>query len=174
MTPASPRPRRVTRGFSLLELMVVTVIIAIMATGAVFGIRQSSVQTPLRALSDLDAAITLLQAEALFTGRSFAVSFSRAGWQVLVLPPETVQWQPRDPRLPAASGRWRGSGDLEIRIEGRVIAVRDDPAPQPDVFLLPDGDATPFRVSLEKPGTGLASCTMSGGGALDCAPGARG
>ncbi|MEL7090885.1 MAG: hypothetical protein AAFN94_04035, partial [Pseudomonadota bacterium] len=79
---------------------------------------------------------------------------------MLVFVPTDQTWRARDPRLSLHFDTWDNAGDLTVEIEEREIVVREARAIEPDVFLLPTGDATPFAVRLSKTGTGAASCEV--------------
>ncbi|MEL7090886.1 MAG: prepilin-type N-terminal cleavage/methylation domain-containing protein, partial [Pseudomonadota bacterium] len=56
------------QGFSLLELMIVTVVLATISVAATVSLRSGTDQTPVRVISNLKRAIDAAQTDAFFTG----------------------------------------------------------------------------------------------------------
>lgn len=167
-------------GFSLVEMLVVTTLLAVLSLSAVLSLRSETDRSPAAALAAFARGVGYLRDDAFFTGRAYALSYSETGWTVLRFDPETASWVRRDPRALHSGGDWQGAGRLTVRIEGRQIALQPGPrtglgdraqdVPSADTILLPDGDATPTEVVLAKPGTGTMHCILSGLGQMQCQP----
>ena len=161
---------RYDTGFSLLELLVVTTIVAILSTTVMFTLRLGQSQAPMMRLAEFQRGLKFLQDDAFFTNRSYAIEYSEDGWRVLEFRPETRSWAVRDPRLPNAKGSWGRSETQAIFIEGREIVLRETASddPSPDTILLPSREATPTVISLNKNKFDQAHCMLSNFGDLLC------
>lgn len=157
-------------GFSLIELVVVTSIIATLSLSAVLGLRWAGQGSPAARIDDFARAVRYLQAEALFADRSFALGFAQEGWQVMVLDEAGQTWVRRDPEALHGAGGWGTGNRMDLRIEDLAVALRPafPEAPTPDVFVLPSGETTPFRVTLSDTRDRRADCAMQSHGELQC------
>ncbi len=154
------------RGFTLLELMIVIVIIGVLVTFATLSIGDRALDDRLEAESKrLEQLLRLAEDEADLKGVAIGLSFSNAGYRFLVID-NSRNWVDY-----AQSGILRGRALLppfypELRIEGRLIppaseeqpkktdAKADDKAAkafQPQVLLLPGSQMTPFALDLKSP-----------------------
>jgi general secretion pathway protein H len=139
------------RGFTLLELMVVLVIVSIILTFVTLTAggdpRAEQLQRETRRLA---ALLEMASEEAVLSSQQLAVRFSEEGYEFLVL--QGGQWLPLsdDPLL---RERTLPEG-IELRLE-----LEDNPPPSlisedsdlPQVFLLSSGEMTPFVVTLSAP-----------------------
>ena len=157
-------------GFSLIEVMVVVTIVAILSLTAVLGLRLAPGNTPAPKIDNFARGVRYLQAESLFTNRSFAIGFAEHGWEVLIYSDAEKSWRKRDPAALHGSGDWGGDNEVTVQIEGRPITVRAKfpDLPTPDVFLLPSGETTPFRARLADTEGRSAVCTMESYGEMQC------
>lgn len=142
---------RAARGFTLLELMVVLVIISVILTFATLTTggdpRAEQLRRETRRLA---ALLEMASEEAVLSSQQLAVRFSEEGYQFMVL--QGGQWLPLsgDPVLGA---RTLPEG-IQLRLE-----LEDNPPPSlitedsdlPQVFLLSSGEMTPFVVTLSAP-----------------------
>ena len=157
------------RGFTLIEVLVVVVIVGIISAVALlsFGVLgdDRSLQQQARRLSSL---IELASDEALMQGRDFGLEFTRTGYRFLESDPLTSRWyqvvgddllRPRTLEEPlelslALEDREIALGDRfaameEEEDEDDDEALADDYAPH--VLILSSGDVTPFDLSILRP-----------------------
>lgn len=147
-----PTPRlrgRYARGFTLVELMVVIVIIGVMLSMAVLSIgdggRSARIETEARRLATL---IDLAGEEAILNGRELGLYFGESAYRFLAF--DGSQWLPvtDDPLLkerpvPEAIA-------LELVLEGLPVAL-DDEAPEvltPHLMFASSGERTPFVLEV--------------------------
>ena len=149
------------KGFSLLELLVVIVIIAILFTFTTLAIRGTSpeelIETEARRL---DRLLQLALEEAILKGEEYGLEFKPDSYRFLLYSEYT--WQPlanddllRERQLPE-------NMEFELEIEQIEVLVEEDSAdsgkkdedkPDPQVFILSSGEITPdFSVRLVMPG----------------------
>ena len=161
-------------GFTLIELLVVTAILATLSLAAVLSLRLAPGETPAAHMEELVRAVRYLQAEAMYTRRSFAVSFTRGSWRVLELDEANEHWQPRAEGRPYREGGWNPDFSVELEIEGRRIRMGDMLSDQsrPDVLVLSNGETTPFSLSLEDDSGRKVRCRVDVFGKLQCRRGA--
>lgn len=169
---SAPEPRRSrARGFTLLELIIAIALVGLAVTMVTLGIGGISDPRPeedARALAD---RIALALEESAFTGRVLGLRLrddpARAGDEtlefvelVLAEGEREPRWQAADPRdrllAPAALGERL---TVALEVEDQPADGRDE---APEVLLLPDGELTPFVLTLG-PRTGSApAATLSG------------
>jgi len=150
------------RGFTLLELLVVVVLIAILTAAAVstinFVARDSDPHTEARRIA---ALASLAAEEALLTGREYGMRLDDDEIVFLLFDESTGQWQPLTedntfhPRpVPEAL-------DFELVLEGQAIVLgaaasttddndnddEDVPDP-PQIMFLSSGEITPFTLTI--------------------------
>jgi len=142
------------RGFTLLEVMVVVVIIGIMLGVSALSMRgDSHAELLQREATRMIALLNLASQEAVMRSEQIAVRYSDDGYAFMLL--QNGRWVPmdNDPTLRAR----RFPDDISLRLE-----LQDNPPPSllsgdesdlPQVFLLSSGEMTPFVVTLFSPAT---------------------
>jgi general secretion pathway protein H len=141
------------RGFTLLELLVVVAIVALIAALASLSLGVAGPQ-PAAAARRVADRLALEHEEAMLSGRTLGLRRSSAGLEFVALTLDTQSrsavWTPLEDD--------RGLGTLQelvappfsfvLEVEGAAAAAAGAPA----VVLLPDGDLTPFRLTVSAPG----------------------
>lgn len=139
------------RGFTLLELLIVIVIMGLMATFAVLSLGSRALDerldTEARRLFEL---ITLAAEEAVLQGTELGLIHTADGYAFLVL--KDGKWLPFED---AGALRPRTLNEpffLELRVEDRPVGparLDDDKVDlKPQVLLLSSGEVTAFRLNL--------------------------
>lgn len=134
-----------SRGFTLLEILVVVLIIGILVSLATLAIRDNPEQRLQTEGQRFAALLRLAAQEAVLQSREAAVVFERGGYHFLVL--ENGEWaqaedqvfRPRD--LPDGM-------EFEIVIEGEKLDFGSQRRREPRVYLLSGGEMTPFELDL--------------------------
>lgn len=151
------RARASSRGFSLLELLVVVAIIGIVVGTVVLsmGVVGSDREIEREALR-LRSLLDLLREEALMQTRDYGVLFSASGYRFYVYDYQRLTWvEPggdallREHELPPRL-------ELALRVEERELVLRpsleeiDDKTPEPQVMVLSSGEITPFSAEVAR------------------------
>ena len=157
MRTARRRPAAAGRGFTLIEILVVVVIIAVLTTVAMLSVgtlgKDRGLDDEGDRYTDVAAAVT---EQAQLEGRDFGVHFDPTGYEVLVYASRRQRWE----SLP--DDRLYGRRDLPagvtptLEIEGKTLLLgRDHPdAPRaPQVLFFSSGDVSPYRLTLARDGT---------------------
>jgi general secretion pathway protein H len=150
------------RGFSLLELLVVIVIISILFTFTTLAIRGTSPEELLRTEAlRLDQLLQLALEEAMLKGQEYGLEFSPDSYRFLLYIEES--WQPLEQDKLLRKRELPENMEFELEIEQIDVLIeegeddrdsaRDKDQPRPQVFLLSSGEITPeFSVRLVMPG----------------------
>lgn len=139
------------RGFTLLEILVVVVIIGVLASFAVLSIGSRALEdrldTEARRLHEL---LALAADAAVLQGVELGFAQTDEGYAFLAL--KDGRWQPLEDGGPL---RGRPLGEplyLQLQIEGRPVRPlaggAEQPELKPHVLLLSSGEATEFTLRL--------------------------
>lgn len=147
------------RGFTLLEILVVLVIVASMAALLVFSFNDSPQQQLRREGADLAALLNAAADEAVMRGVEFGVVIDGEGYRFVAFDPETKQW-----RDAAAGGlaahKFPERYALDFALDGsevdeqaiarmQALAQRsEDERLRPSILILSSGEITPFTLTL--------------------------
>lgn len=161
------------RGFSLIELLVVIVIVGIVTSIALLSLgllgNDRDLQTEARRLISL---IEVAQDEAMMQGREFGVELMAGGYRFVEYDPFTNEWTEligddtfRLRQLPE-------DVEFDLFLEEKRIVLTTDPAefksadennsfgPTPDyaphILIFSSGEHTPFEVTIVRMGTDQA------------------
>ena len=156
-----------TRGFTLIEILVVITIIAIVLSIAVLSLGVLGDDRDLRREAlRMMALVGVAQDEAIMQGREFGLEFTQNGYRFVELDPLLGAWNEiigddtlRSRQLPEAT-------ELELFIEGQRVLLNtelaqfDDPDEEdndriesyaPHVLIFSSGDMTPFELRIVEP-----------------------
>jgi general secretion pathway protein H len=163
-TGRSSRPRFRARahasGFTLLEVLVVVVIIAIITGMAVVSVRVLGGDHEMdQEAARLAAVLTQARDDAMLQGRDLGMRVDAGGYDFLRYDTRNEQWvlvtdDPllRERTLPAGVG-------LELRLESQPVQLPLRTIPSalapasPQVVVQASGDLVPFEILLQRAGT---------------------
>lgn len=156
------------RGFTLLEVMLVLVVIAV-GSMLIMPSWRSEDKTALQEGERIKAQIEYLSDRAAMEGRPFAFSVATDGWQLLSLKSDPqdedkLSWAPfsMTSSLSMAS-RWPEDWHIKLAPQGMVRLAR---SLQPQIYILPDGQITPFTLSVIDRNTRKPLFTLTSMGTL--------
>lgn len=150
------------RGFTLLELLVVVVLIAILMAAAVstinFVARDADPRTEARRIA---ALASLAAEEAVLTGREYGLRLDDDEIVFLLFDETTGQWQLLTGDNTFHSRPVPESLDFDLILEGQAIVLGEETSPDdaaddddddvpdpPQIMFLSSGEITPFTLTV--------------------------
>lgn len=145
------------KGFTLLELLVVIVIISILFTYATLAIRGSSPEELIQQEANrLDRLLQLALDEAVLRNTEYGIELSSRGYRFLYY--EENKWRPMEQDKQLRERELPHEMLIELSIEQTDVvidssSIDDDKKLQPQVFLLSSEEITPeFSARFTIPG----------------------
>ncbi|CAA6808108.1 MAG: Unknown protein [uncultured Thiotrichaceae bacterium] len=138
------------RGFTLLELLIVMVIIGVIVGAATLSIPHNKTSQIEKEAQRFQALLKLARDEAVFQSRSVGVLFEESGYQFMLSGEEQGQWvalsdkQLRPRVLPEGFS-------FRVDVQGQMVSFEDADSEErlvPHVFVLSTGEITPFNVTI--------------------------
>ena len=141
--PADFRQGLSQRGFTLWELLIVVAIVAITISMLQLSVGLSDETRDLKRVGkDLGKLFHLLNQEAVFENRNFAISVQENGFVVLNF--DDGAWTPADDSF-FKRFKMPESQSSELVIENQVIDISKKTSPEPHILILSSGEMTPFE-----------------------------
>ena len=153
------RAGRPQRGFTLLELLVVMVLIGIVVSLAALAIGDGGERKMRSEAERLAATLQLARDELLITGESDrALGLRRDGYsflQLMVLDDNTREWRPLEDAQLGPRQFDQRLLDVQLELDGKRTALPQTRGWEPHILLGNTGEMTPARITLRVTGKNL-------------------
>lgn len=136
---------RRSRGFTLLELLAVLVIIGVIVSFAGLSVGQHASRTLQEEAERLNSLLRLASEEAVLQGQEFALQFSLKDYRFMTFDGE--QWQPIEDDNMFRARELPPGLEVELELEGVKAGFGDEEHP-PRIFILSSSEMTPFALTL--------------------------
>ncbi len=178
-----------SRGFTLLELLVVMFIVGIIAAMATLSVGVATsdrgVDKELQRIADL---LRLAGEESMLQGREFGITFYAREYEFSTYDVATGRWLPFDKGSdPFSPRRFPSEAVVDLSIEGRLVSLSEEIPPEepsrrpgndeqdprtdraePQVLILSSGEFTPFELRVRQSiGAGGATLRVAENGATE-------
>lgn len=159
-----------SRGFTLVEILVVVVIMAVLVSLAVLSMgvtgRDAGLDEETRRIQGL---MSLLHERALLEGRDFGMRLEPAAYEFVVYDPFKDQWQPMSQDHEFRRRDLQKGLSFQLQLDSQSVVLKavdktfsSSQAPQaPQLAIAASGEGTPFRLTLTRDQT-KASATVIG------------
>ena len=136
-------------GFTLLELLVVTAIIAVLMGTVIVGFTGADEERRLRTLAEgIQARLELARQNALQRNREWGVHVQDRTYRFTEFDPQSGIWVEQTQRPFAATGPVPRI-EFDVEIEGFDLGQFGAPEEElPDIVMFSSGEATPFTWTL--------------------------
>ena len=158
-----------SRGFTLVEILVVVVIMAIVVSLAILSIgttgRDSQLDEETRRIEGL---IDILHERALLEGRDFGLRIEPTAYEFAVYDPNRDRWLTMNDESEFRHRDLPKGVTFELQLDSVAVVLKpvdknlnDAPPPAPQVAIAASGEGTPFRLTLLRDAT-QARATVDG------------
>lgn len=141
------------RGFTLIEILVVAMIIGVISVAAVLALSAGGRDRELEQQGRrLAALLELASEEAVMQGRELALEAFRDSYRFHAFEPDADEWQMLADDIHLGHRTLPEGLSLVLELEGRPANLLATPAdsPRPQVMLLSSGEFTPFRLEIQR------------------------
>jgi len=159
-----------SRGFTLVEILVVVVIMAIVVSMAVLSIGATGHDTQLdQECLRIQGLLNLLHDRATLEGRDFGMRVLPAGYEFVYYDTRLARWKHLDQEREFRHRDLPKGVSFQLELDSQVVVLKpvdpnliDDTAlPPPQIAVAASGDATPFRLTLLRPETAAHASVSS-------------
>jgi general secretion pathway protein H len=150
-----------SKGFTLVEILVVVVIMAIVISLAVLSIGTTGRDAQLDEESRrIEGLVGLLHERALLEGRDFGLRIEPAAYEFVVYDSRRDRWVPLDQEHEFRRRALPKGVSFQLELDSRIVVIKpmdrnltSDATPPPQLAIAASGEGTPFRLTLLRDGT---------------------
>ncbi|MDH3647577.1 MAG: type II secretion system minor pseudopilin GspH [Gammaproteobacteria bacterium] len=151
-------PSRVSagaRGFTLLEIMVVVIIIGIIVTLAILSLGDSGARRLDEEAYRFSSLIRLAADEAVLQGREIGLAVKRESYSFHVFDDQLRQWTPLATELVFRERKLSDGIEMELRLDDQEFVLplseeeEEASGTLPQILLLSSGEITAFDLAFE-------------------------
>ena len=151
-----------SKGFTLVEILVVVVIMAIVISLAILSVGTTGRDTQLdEETRRIEGLVGMLHERALLEGRDFGLRIEPAAYEFVVYDPFRDRWMPLDQEQEFRHRDLPKGLSFQLQLDSQTVVIKpfdrnlpsDQPPPAPQVAIAASGEGTPFRLTLLRDGT---------------------
>jgi general secretion pathway protein H len=151
-----------SKGFTLVEILVVVVIMAIVISLAVLSIGTTGRDAQLDEESRrIEGLVGLLHERALLEGRDFGVQIEPSAYEFVVYDSRRDRWMALDQEHEFRRRELPKGVSFQLELDSRIVVIKpldrnltsDAAPPAPQLAIAASGEGTPFRLTLLRDGT---------------------
>ena len=150
-----------SKGFTLVEILVVIVIMAIVISLAVLSIGTTGRDAQLDEESRrIEGLVGLLHERALLEGRDFGLRIEPAAYEFVVYDSRRDRWMTLDQEHEFRRRDLPKGVSFQLELDSHIVVIKpkdrdltSDTAPAPQLAIAASGEGTPFRLTLLRDGT---------------------
>ncbi len=151
-----------SKGFTLVEILVVVVIMAIVISLAVLSIGTTGRDAQLDEESRrIEGLVGLLHERALLEGRDFGLRIEPAAYEFVVYDSRRDRWMTFDQEHEFRHRDLPKGVSFQLELDSQIVVIKpidrklaSDAPPAPQLAIAASGEGTPFRLTLLRDGTG--------------------
>ena len=150
------------KGFTLVEILVVVVIMAIVISLAVLSIGTTGRDAQLDEESRrIEGLVGLLHERALLEGRDFGMRIEPAAYEFVVYDSRRDRWTALDQEHEFRRRDLPKGVSFQLELDSQIVVIKpmdrnlkgDTSPPAPQLAIAASGEGTPFRLTLLRDGT---------------------
>ena len=151
-----------SKGFTLVEILVVLVIMAVVISIAVLSVNVTGRDSQLDEESQrIQGLIGLLHERALLEGRDFGLRIEPTAYEFVVYDPRRDRWMMLDQEQEYRHRQLPKGISFLLQLDSQTVVIKaidrtlssDLPPPGPQVAIAASGEGTPFRLTLLRDAT---------------------
>jgi general secretion pathway protein H len=145
-----------SKGFTLIEILVVLVIIAVMVSFAVLSVNVTGRDTQLDDETQrIEGLLQLLRERAALEGHDFGLKVESSAYEFLRYDNERERWFTFDDENTFRHRELPKGLEFALRLEARRVVLNATPHPEapPQLVIAASGEATPFEIHISRRGT---------------------
>jgi general secretion pathway protein H len=150
------------KGFTLVEILVVVVIMAIVISIAILSVGTTGRDTQLDEESRrIEGLVGLLHERALLEGRDFGLRIEPAAYEFVVYDARRDRWMTFDQEHEFRRRDLPRGLSFQLQLDSQIVVIKpidrtlssNAAPPAPQLAIAASGEGTPFHLTLQRDGT---------------------